>query len=112
MNAMPNLDIICNRVVDSYKKVYGEDIQGIYLYGSYARGDFDEESDIDFAAIIKGIKPGWNPKRSELLRETGEIDLEYDVFISPKVISADYFDKYFSEMPYYQNILKEGKKLA
>ena len=112
MNAMPNLEVICQRVVECYKKIYGDAIQGIYLYGSYARGDFDEESDIDFAAIVEGVKPEWSKEKSELIHETGEIDLEYDVFISPKVISADYFDKYFSEMPYYQNILKEGKKLA
>ena len=112
MNAMPNLDIICQKVVDCYKKIYGDKIKAIFLYGSYARGDFDEESDIDFAAIVEGEKPQWNEKRHELIHETGEIDLEYDVFISPKVISAEYFDKYFSELPYYRNILKEGKRLA
>ena len=112
MNAMPNLDIICKKVVDCYKKIYGDKIRGIYLYGSYARGDFDEESDIDFAAIVEGEKPQWNKKRHELVHETGEIDLEYDIFISPKVISAEYFDKYFLELPYYRNILKEGKRLA
>ena len=99
MNAVSNLDAICQRVVDCYKKIYGDNIQGIYLYGSYARGDFDEESDIDFAAIVEGVKPEWSKERSELIHETEEIDLEYDVFISPKVISADYFDKYSSGFP-------------
>lgn len=36
MNAMPNLDIICKKVVEWYKKIYGDKIFGIYLYGSYA----------------------------------------------------------------------------
>ena len=112
MNALPNLKIICNKVVDAYKKIYGDKIRGIYLYGSYARGDFDEDSDIDFAAIVEGEKPSWNEKRHNLVSSTGEIDLEYNVFISPKVISAEYFDKYFGELPFYQNILKEGKKIA
>ena len=112
MNAMPNLDIICNKVVDCYREIYGEAIHGIYLYGSYARGDFDKESDLDFAAIVEGEEPIWDKRREDLISKTGEIDLEYDVFISPKVISAYYFDKYFSEKPYYQNILKEGKRLA
>ena len=112
MNAMPNLDIICQKVVECYKKIYGNKIKAIFLYGSYARGDFDEESDIDFAAIVEGEKPQWNKKRHKLVHETGEIDLEYNVFISPKVISSEYFDKYFIELPYYRNILKEGKRLA
>lgn len=112
MNAMPNLDIICKKVADCYKKIYGDKIRGIYLYGSYARGDFDEESDIDFAAIVEGEKPRRDEKRLRLIDETAEIGMDYDVFISPKVISAEYFDKYFPELPYYRNILKEGKRLA
>lgn len=112
MNAMPHLDEICQKVVDSYKKIYGDKIHAIYLYGSYARGDFDDESDIDFAAIVEGEKPEWNERLEKLVHEAGELDLKYEIFISPKVISAEYFDKYFSAMPYYQNILKEGKKIA
>ena len=54
MNAMPHMEEICRRVVAAYRKAYGDDIEAIYLYGSYARGDFDEDSDIDFAAIVKG----------------------------------------------------------
>ena len=54
MNAIPHLDIICHRVVESYRRAYGDSVRAIFLYGSYARGDFDEESDIDFAAIVDG----------------------------------------------------------
>ena len=112
MNALPNLDIICNRVVNSYKKVYGDDIQGIYLYGSYARGDFDEESDIDFAAIVKGNRLDLQNKcRDSVWTVANELDLEYDVITSPIVIPFDEFSKYKDELPYYMNIVKEGKRL-
>ena len=112
MNAMPNLEVICNRVVDCYKKIYGDNIQGIYLYGSYARGDFDEESDIDFAAIIEGDQVELRQKRSQNYSYLTDIELDYDVVISFGIIPAFYFNKYFSEVPYYQNVLKEGKRLA
>ena len=112
MNAMPNLDIICQKVVDCYKKIYGDKIRGIFLYGSYARGDFDEESDIDFAAIVEGDQLELRRKRKEVSGDLSDISIDYDVVISFGVIPAFYFDKYFSEVPYYQNVLKEGKKLA
>lgn len=113
MNAMPHLEIICEKIVDCYKKIYGDDIQGIYLYGSYARGDFDEDSDIDIVAIVKGDRLDLQDKcRNSVWALANELDLEYDVLTSPTVIPADEFDKYFSELPYYQNILKEGKRLA
>jgi len=112
MNAMPNLEIICQKVVDCYKKIYGDKIHGIFLYGSYARGDFDEDSDIDFAAIVDGERLDLQKKRHQLWDYTNDMDLDFDVLISPKVIPAGEFDKYFPELPYYQNILKEGKRLA
>lgn len=113
MNAMPHLKIICEKVVDCYKKIFGDKIHGIYLYGSYARGDFDEDSDIDIVAIVKGDRLDLQDKcRNSVWTLANELDLEYDVLTSPTVIPADEFDKYFSELPYYQNILKEGKRLA
>ena len=113
MNAMPHLEIICEKVVDCYKKIYGDKIHGIYLYGSYARGDFNEDSDIDIVAIVKGDRLDLQDKcRNSVWTLANELDLEYDVLTSPTVIPADEFDKYFSELPYYQNILKEGKRLA
>ena len=112
MNAMPNLDKICERVVNCYKKIYGDKIQGIYLYGSYARGDFDEESDIDFTAIVEGDQVELRKKRRENRDDLNDIELDYDVVISFGVIPAFYFDKYFSEVPYYQNVVKEGRRLA
>ena len=48
------LDNISRQIVQSYHSVYGSDIVAIYLYGSYAREDYDNESDIDITAIVKG----------------------------------------------------------
>ena len=111
MNAMPHMDEICRRVVAAYRRAYGDDIEAIYLYGSYARGDFDEESDIDFAAIVKGDQFDLRRKRWQLLHEVAEMDMEFDVFTSPKVIPAAQFNKYKNESGFYKNILKDGIRL-
>lgn len=36
------------------EEIFGERLQGAYLYGSYARQEADEDSDIDVAVILKG----------------------------------------------------------
>ena len=111
MNAMPHMEEICRRVVAAYRKAYGDDIEAIYLYGSYARGDFDEDSDIDFAAIVKGDRLDVQKKRWQVRADINRMDLELDVITSTKAIPADEFEKYKSQSGYYKNILREGKRL-
>ena len=111
MNAMPHMEEICRRVVEAYRKAYGDAIEAIYLYGSYARGDYDEESDIDFAAIVKGERLDVQKKRWQLWSDADEIDLEFDVLTSPTAIPAADFEKYKDESVYYKNIREEGIRL-
>ncbi len=111
MNAMPHMEEICRRVVAAYRKAYGDDIEAIYLYGSYARGDYDKDSDIDFAAIVKGEPSHVSKKREQVWDDTVRMDLELDVVSSPMVISSKIFNEYKDEAGYYGNIFKEGKRL-
>lgn len=109
---MPNLKIICDKVADCYKKIYKDKIKAIYLYGSYARGDFDEESDIDFTAIVEGDQVELRKLRRENRHALTDIELDFDVVISFGIIPADLFEKHKNFLAYYKNILKEGKRIG
>lgn len=111
MNALPHLDKICKRVAESYKKAYGDDVQGIYLYGSYARGDFDEDSDLDFVANVNGERSSLQQKLYEVWDDTNSMDLEFDTVTQASVIPLKEFAKYKNSLPYYRNIAKEGRRI-
>ena len=40
------IDIIMNELIEKTIPIFGGKLKKVVLYGSYARGDFDEESDI------------------------------------------------------------------
>ena len=46
------LNEILKKYVEDVHKIYGEKLRTVILYGSYARGDFRTDSDIDI--MIKG----------------------------------------------------------
>ena len=46
------LDVILRQIAGIYRDVYGDNIVRILLYGSYARGDYQMDSDIDIVAMI------------------------------------------------------------
>ena len=39
--------------VNEVKRVLGKDMDKVIVYGSYARGDYNENSDVDISVIVK-----------------------------------------------------------
>ena len=106
------LFIIESQIVEIYRSVFVSDIVEILLYGSYARGDYDSESDIDIAAIVHGERSTLQKKLKIVWDKAADIGFDNDVVVSPTVIPAQEYDEYKSRLPYYRNIAMEGKKIG
>lgn len=106
------LSEIIKEMVKYYREVYGKDIIDIVLFGSYARGDYNEGSDIDIVAVVEGSRKDLQEKLKKVWGASAELGLENDIIISPTVIPYDEFEKYKQSLPYYRNIAEEGKKIG
>ena len=42
-------------LMQAFTRVFGEALVSLVLYGSYARGDFDKESDVDVLVVLESI---------------------------------------------------------
>ncbi|RAP48502.1 MAG: hypothetical protein BZ136_04890 [Methanosphaera sp. rholeuAM74] len=83
--------------------IRSEDILKIILYGSVARGDDTEESDIDILIVTTDS----DELSDEINSIAVDIILEKDEFISPHVMSKDHFEK-TKDYPFLKNVLEEG----
>ena len=93
-------------------KVYGDKLKKVILYGSCARGDFDEQSDIDIILLLD-IKPEQiSEERNKIFSVADYFDLNYDVVLSPVIQSVSVFNKYRAASVFYQNIEREGVLVA
>jgi predicted nucleotidyltransferase len=63
----------------------GPNLLGLRLFGSKARGDARPDSDIDVAVIV-GTTSG--RLEDEIIDIAFDIDLAYDVYLSPRVLAA------------------------
>jgi len=80
----------------------------IILYGSYARGDFRDDSDIDILVLIDSDKP--TPQAIKNIHYLlYDIEFEEGIVISPLVLSKNEWESKHRITPFYENILKEGK---
>ncbi|MBR5799992.1 MAG: nucleotidyltransferase domain-containing protein [Lachnospiraceae bacterium] len=106
------LNEITKAMVDCYRVVYGDDIVEIVLFGSYARGNYTEDSDIDIVALVNGSREDLQKRLKQVWDMSAEIGLKNDVIVSPTVVPYDEFTKYKQTLPYYRSIAEEGKKIG
>ena len=103
---------ITDKVCNYSKDVFGEKLSAIKLYGSYARGDFDDESDIDII-IIADISPEERDDyRNKLFDYIYDLNLEYDVLLSIFIQDKSTFERYKESYPFYKTIESEGVDLV
>ena len=101
-----NFDLIFRKAVEEFirklNKEFGDKIELVVLFGSYARGENKEESDID-VLIIGDVK------LDEVIDVSYPILLKYGVYISPIVMSRDYFEMLKAERTgFIESVLREG----
>ena len=84
----------------------------MYLYGSYARGDFEKDSDVDIVAVVKGERSALQDRLRTIWDLSTEIGFEFDIVVSPTVIPYDEFEAYKEVLPYYRNIVNEGRRIG
>ena len=86
--------------------LYGSRLRQMVLYGSKARGESTDESDIDVLVVVENLE---NPRQAcrRIISESSPIDLEHNVFLSVHAVDAEYFEKAIS-MPFYANVRNEG----
>ena len=101
-----------NTVLDDVRgrmfEIYGDKIDKILLFGSYARGDYNEESDIDIMVLVKCGDDEIKKLRERFISAGSDLDLEYNIYISIMVFNLDYFNYWKDVMPLFRNVVKEG----
>ena len=102
------LEKIIEQIVEFSKDVFGEKFKNVILYGSYARGDYDDESDIDIMIMVDMDRDELGKYRKVYSEFFSEVNLQNGVFLTSKLQSGSYFDAWKHAMPFYQNIIKEG----
>ena len=86
------------------------DIEAVILYGSVARGEADEESDLDL--FIVTARPLMRPARHEITDMVFEVNLLYGTNFSTLVVDRGSWEiGVFSVLPLREEILKDGIRL-
>lgn len=94
--------------VAEIEKIYGSHLHQIILYGSYARGDFRPDSDIDIMILLDIPDLELKTYSQKLSYMTYDFNLDHDLDIKPIAKNEEHFKKWVVNYPFYENIQKEG----
>ena len=86
------------------------EIKDAYLYGSYARGDYHAESDIDILLTVDTNHIA--PLRKAAASVSSALSLKHDVTVSVSLKPAAQFHQYSSSLPFYREVVREGIRYA
>jgi len=85
--------------------IYRDRLKKLILYGSFARGDYKKDSDIDIILLLDRLTD-IHDERARFSSVIGELSLKYDTVIS--VIPFDYSEFRSKKTPLILNVNKEG----
>ena len=109
---MPNkIEMILKEYTSGLFKIIGESLKQVILYGSYARGEQNqngETSDIDIMILVDSTDEEIKALEKKVIDYSYDLDLKYDVLFSPIIENVNKYNSMVKYMAFYKNIEKEG----
>lgn len=99
---------IISDIRSELEKIYLHRLKEMILFGSYARGDYVEGSDIDIALLLEELTDSYR-EREKYFPVICRLSLEYDTVIS--VVPFDSLEFQAKRTPLILNVQREGVRL-
>ena len=98
--------IIVNELISGLTEIFQDKISRIILFGSVARNEATEESDVDIAIIITNEID--EETKDKFINWAAELDIRFNQVFSTVDIPEERMKKWGKILPFYKNIEEEG----
>ncbi len=110
---MPNnVNEEIQKFINEVKKILGDRLKKVILYGSYARGDYNKKSDVDIMILTDLSFEEIEEYRDKISDAAFEIELKTGIILSPVVKNIEKYNTRRKFVPFYKNVEKEGVVLV
>ena len=108
MRSRQEVNAIIRELCSGLRPLFPQGPMEAILFGSYARGEADAESDIDVMVLVDSPRQDISEKTWEISGVAANLLLDRGVMVSPIVENRRYFQDNMGLLPFYQNIAREG----
>lgn len=96
---------LAKKMQENLKNIYGSKLKLVYLYGSYARNEANEDSDIDIAVVLDGLASRYK-ERERCSKIRAKISIENNCVINLFFLEKE--ELIAKEYALFRNIFDEG----
>lgn len=89
-------------------KIIEKKLWKIIVYGSYARGDYNCNSDVDIMILVKMSNSNIKKIENQVYDLAFEIEMNTGIDISPIIKNESEYEYWLDTLPFYKNISDEG----
>lgn len=90
------------------QQLLGADLSRVIIYGSYARGDYTENSDVDVMILVKTPENAIREYSEQIADCAFEFLMKYGIDISPVIKNEEHFNYWVDNLPFYRSVRDEG----
>ena len=90
------------------KKVFGFRLSKVIVYGSYARGDYRDNSDVDVMILVDLTEQEIKKFENDVYDTAFEIEMNTGIDISPVIKNETQYEYWMDVLPFYRNVHEEG----
>lgn len=98
--------------IKQVKELLGIRLKKIILYGSYARGDYNKQSDVDIMILTDLSFEEIEEYRDKISDIAYDIELSTGIILSPVIKNIEKYNSRINFAPFYKNVEKEGVVLV
>ncbi len=103
-----HVNLIMNEIVYSMKYIFGDNLCQVILFGSYARGEQEEYSDMDVMVLVSLSDEELSQYNNIIAEVTADISIRHGVLPSIIDKNAEHFHRWVPYLPFYCNVKTEG----
>lgn len=90
------------------KRILGSKLSKVIVYGSYARGDYRENSDVDVMILVKMSDDEIRQVKNDIYDLAFDIEMSTGIDIAPIIKNEEQYEYWVDTLPFYKNVRKEG----
>jgi len=106
-----NINIVTNELTQNTKHIFGDKLRKIILYGSYARGDYNEGSDLDIMVLADFDESEKSELEIQICKIASDASLDHDITICMFLNNESLFSSRLHISPFYRNVMAEGVEI-